>query len=1682
MFWKREDSDSTVPLQEFTSRKKYEALQNIDHPDAGKDSTPDFANACSVAQRRYFKNAVINKSQILTATGKADPEQALVIPKETSVFKLIANYSNYSTGYYKIRWRMKILGNHLSYDLRFAANVSYDLEPDVSGTFEAQLPRHELTDQAKDQWYNIEIEEKLSILPHVGVARIQLALSNNDGQDQVENSGIIIDFAEITPLYFNLDHQESGPLPFDPTKIPITRLSASIGSCFLASLAVSKDIAIVTVWDVNSTKAITKPRSGGVAPGKRAAIAIIKHVGIENLSIGISLSASGDQVAVYQEPKIGEWIDGSQVQEATFPFTIYNNPLIPHANLILDLDESSGDTELAVTGILPIDSVILQRVAWKDDVLSNFIGFGTFLPETRKGDWEKNDLNDALFDDDDDDDTHKGIHRGESNESMGNDQSNSSDSRSMFVACNGIYLDVFEISSDNVWSRLHTITLKDLTPTLTRRITCKLMVDSVSSNTFMWLEDSGICCTIWNIMNGSSISYISSTENSRFKGPTFRGHTKMAISPRESIVAIASIDGRLTTYFANTGMAIDDRQFSDHKIEYVGFHGEENEVIVILKNNTTSQLSTRIVDSYQLKCESIVNDIPIPTIGSTALCFFSGKGVWKRGLVCEPDGVGIGFYYTQNRASPKVNKSSPTVIKAFERSDKHESLIDETITYYLRTGFHRERLPDSEGMSYWVLRVELIEENETNGAKKIIFSFIPEPWMRSKTSDNVDPKDLIKAYFLPGGTRFAVVGVQTLQIWNLPSRVDPKCSLEYVWSQPKASENSHEIFAHQSRNVQDYYYDITRVDIFMDAETSNTMAEVKTSLSSKKILVYIPEKDSESPRRTVVSCFQGIHLLANAYAFSRNESMKSAREVPQVTLTFEDHAEAIVRFARGYINRMLSQKLYSPKVKGEGSRKNNPQVKSDKNGGPEVVTLLTVLLDETHFKVANHAFVEGLLLNGDGEWIPRDKKALNPIKRAIDSKDAQLVQVFVDYCIKNAKKYHPAYLTPAIQCLNELSDRYPTILADMFRRASYVPAHNYAYAGSHAIVANRKYGDYFNFLANYYSFRLWRGTWFTKSHNINDYQNPVFSLRSQLPIRAVRSYNVLSIETAVIERRVDIFPAKREEEDEEQKRIQSKFSHKIYVCPFPKLSYFGPYRTWLDNTSKRSAFTDIAGQEFFDSPAMVATLKFKWQVRSMFLLIRHKYGFFNWALRFAITVSFFIFMTIITGMQIQTATLPRVNTEEVLKNATAGIPVIGLPTEEDIADRYLEGWHIFIKITIATGFFIMLYDVQRFIESPRKYIRSPFNYMHLIAHLFSIVGLFYFLVDRPGPGKDGGPDDGPSQIWALSFGILALYMNMAGRYDPLSTSFEHGAISFHIMMVIYFFFTTVLLLNVLIALMNDAFNESSNQGQLAWLKQWSEVISDVETCYLSNGSRQNRNLFPDYIYYGSSEKEAEIYETKFFISNKSNLSIENRFLIDAVSGEQSAANITQRVIMKDIQSLGTNIQALEKNQQELTQDAAVVKSTVQKSQEDLALDLAEMRKLVSFLVTQAGGTVPERKITTQVPTKPSSTADSPIHASPAETQATNISSAPMSSSRPQDVQSPSTPARLVSDKIELEGNLRTKASLTILKQRLQKQMATESSSDSNDVSNPVYVSSELRQGSNYGEKAEIHDSDGDDDD
>jgi len=50
--------------------------------------------------------------------------------------------------------------------------------------------------------------------------------------------------------------------------------------------------------------------------------------------------------------------------------------------------------------------------------------------------------------------------------------------------------------------------------------------------------------------------------------------------------------------------------------------------------------------------------------------------------------------------------------------------------------------------------------------------------------------------------------------------------------------------------------------------------------------------------------------------------------------------------------------------------------------------------------------------------------------------------------------------------------------------------------------------------------------------------------------------------------------------------------------------------------------------------------------------------------------------------------------------------------------------------------------------------------MRAVAYILSVVGCSIFIHYKPGANT---PDYGPSQIWYMSYGIIALYLNMVSK-------------------------------------------------------------------------------------------------------------------------------------------------------------------------------------------------------------------------------------------------------------------------------------------------------------------------------
>ncbi|KAF9944321.1 hypothetical protein BGZ65_012235, partial [Modicella reniformis] len=356
----------------------------------------------------------------------------------------------------------------------------------------------------------------------------------------------------------------------------------------------------------------------------------------------------------------------------------------------------------------------------------------------------------------------------------------------------------------------------------------------------------------------------------------------IAISPDESVVALARGD-TLTTYYANSGIEINTRKFLDYKVEYVTFHGQDNQLFVILRESVSFKLCSRILDPLQPSFQIEANQVPIPIIGKTILTFFNDESFKNKGLVCEADGSKIHCYVSYEPADvivprnkenlvsiagvyyPPQVKGEETELKAGsedtpkadseERSEagseerpkneasgeameEHQRVLNvkprgelnEDKLYEVKVERQKEPFQDGAGSMYWVLGVEVVERDSIQDFGKVVFSFVPEPWMRVSTTDVPQADKLQSVYFLPGGSRFVVAGMQTLQVWSFPTDNNKDFSLDFIWSCPRTSNdpaNKQGGKVDKSESVGQYYHCIRSTRIYQDLTNNAAAADIE---------------------------------------------------------------------------------------------------------------------------------------------------------------------------------------------------------------------------------------------------------------------------------------------------------------------------------------------------------------------------------------------------------------------------------------------------------------------------------------------------------------------------------------------------------------------------------------------------------------------------------------------------------------------------------------------------------------------------------------------------------------------------------------------------------------------------------------------------------------------------------------
>ncbi|KAF9290060.1 hypothetical protein BGZ68_008018 [Mortierella alpina] len=243
--------------------------------------------------------------------------------------------------------------------------------------------------------------------------------------------------------------------------------------------------------------------------------------------------------------------------------------------------------------------------------------------------------------------------------------------------------------------------------------------------------------------------------------------------------------------------------------------------------------------------------------------------------------------------------------------------------------------------------------------------------------------------------------------------------------------------------------------------------------------------------------------------------------------------------------------------------------------------------------------------------------------------------------------------------------------------------------------------------------------------------------------------------------------------------------------------------------------------EDFDNPAIAALVSYKWST----------IGLSYWRSRFLVKCCFYILVLFTAIMQVY-------------------FPELAVPG-------------LFIAIIALAALFLVA-EIWELLREQRGYFRSGYNALDVLAYGLPLAASVDHLV-----AVHRGETNGNTRI--LSFTVLAVFLHMNGRYDTIDDKFSSDDWAFHIMMIIYSFFTVILMLNVLIALINVAFNKGDDGWRLAWIAARLRSIEAAENYAYRTGSLLSSHGAAKHIFFTATPKEVRAYKEKYDARKRSEM-------------------------------------------------------------------------------------------------------------------------------------------------------------------------------------------------------------------
>ncbi|KAG0231164.1 hypothetical protein BGW42_000396 [Actinomortierella wolfii] len=691
-------------------------------------------------------------------------------------------------------------------------------------------------------------------------------------------------------------------------------------------------------------------------------------------------------------------------------------------------------------------------------------------------------------------------------------------SESRFVFCNGLYLDVFEANGDGL-VHSHTISLVSKATGLSRTIACEMMMDSITSNMFIWVEEDGRFCTTWDLSNGSAIGRF---EISRRQRMTSTSLNTLKFARSQNIVAIAGFDNSITTLDAYSGMEISRRQFR-HQIEHITFPSTQSQILVVmLRQQEENEQRVLIFDPLQLDVKGLVQIGP-PLSRSTIFDVFGPKSWPGLGDVCRLDGHLVHFYTSKDSASA-INASRPSAMSA----------VPESCPYELRTTAPKYRRKAGGGQESCRRQVEVWRKSDPSVC---VFSFIPEPWEQDTPA---------RGMILPTGDRFVVYSSWTIQLWSLPNDQEPRCKLVFFWS---ALGDTRGYRIEHKSDIEAILDSYSQFDSMSCKETTANDGQTRFHATvvfpgQNPVRVSIPDSPVrvDDFKNITEHCIRSIHLLALTHSVVSTE-YRDVEVVQHEGNSYEDHTWAIINFVVDHINHFIQPQQMTPTFFNALQSYDGPKI-----------SVLTQLLREPCPNDVSAKFIASLLESNFCNWVPRKDVIISPLEMAIDRRNTAAVEAFLDYCTAKAYRHHPAYMNPVEKTLDKLQMHYPELLRAALRKASFIQARRDDFCK-----------DWVKF-ASFGRPALKRPAFPRLNFIRRRFREPIAILR--LPTsRSLSSSDRLT----------------KFENISAPMPVRLEYEYAWYVVPFPSLLDHGP----------DSQFCNMAGENFFDSPVLMAVLRYK---------------------------------------------------------------------------------------------------------------------------------------------------------------------------------------------------------------------------------------------------------------------------------------------------------------------------------------------------------------------------------------------------------------------------------------------------------------------------------------------------------